>query len=305
MLCERGLNALAPLPESRSRDEQELGFSLTLGMAMMSTRGYAAPEVELTYRRARELCLKLSDVRRLVPVLWAIHTCVTNAGQLSESLDVALEMRRAADALDDKESIVESLHAHGTTLAFMGRLREARQTLEQVFTIAPIAQHEVRGSLDVIDPLVTSLSMLARVVTLLGDVEWGRVVRGAALAQLGRRTQGIADMRQSIQQQEAMGSRLERPYCLTLLAEALLADGEAAQALALCEQALELANRTQSLDFQSETHRLRAEALSALGHPERAVRIDFDAALRLARDADCRLLERRLERTRPGLFGRA
>ena len=358
LLCERGMTSLATLPASHARDQQELTFTLTLGMALMSTRGYAAPEVENTYRRARELCVQLNDVRRLVPVLWAIHTCVTNAGKLPESLEVALEMRRAADALGHKESIVESLHAHGTTLAFMGRLIEARQVLERIFTIAPIAQHEFRSSLYVIDPLVTSLSMLARLVTLLGDfeagrrmaqeslelahrlshphslvyarfwigwvlqtggdhaeavphleaamelgrthdlpliVEWGRVVHGAALGQLGRRDEGISEMRKSIERQDAMGSHLARPYCLTLLAEALLAHGDAAQALLLCDQALELAGRTQSLDFQPETHRLRAKALSALGHPDSSVRTELDTGLRLAREHGCLLLERRIQ----------
>ena len=357
LLCERGMHALTTVPEARARDEQELSFTLTLGMARMSTSGYAAPAVEHTYRRARALCVKLNDVRRLVPVLWAIHTCVTNAGQLPESLDVALEMRRAADALGHKESIIESLHAHGTTLAFMGRLREARAVLEQIFTIAPVAQHEFRGALYVIDPLVTSLSMLARLLTLLGDfdagrrmaheslelaqrlshphslvyarfwvgwilqtggahedavphldaamelgtthnlpliVEWGRVVRGAALAQLGRRQEGIGQMQRSLERQDAMGSKLERSYCLTLLADALLAEGDAAQALGLCDQALEIGTRTESLDFQPETHRCRAEALRALGHPPRVVRAELDAGLRLARASGCLLLERRI-----------
>lgn len=358
LLCQRGLRALATVPPSRTRDEQELLFTLTLGMAMMSSTGYASPEVESTYRRARELCLTLNDVRRLVPVLWAIHTCVTNAGKLAESLEVALEMRRAADALGRKESIVESLHAHGTTLAFMGRLHEAQQVLERIFTIAPVDQHEFRGSLYVIDPLVTSQSMLARLVTLLGDfeagrrmaseslelaqrlahphslayarfwigwilqtggaheealphletamelgrahdlpliVEWGRIVRGAALTQLDRRDEGIDEMRKSLRRQDAMGSRLERPYCLTLLAEAILSSGDAAQALALCDEALEIGRATESLDFQPETHRWRAEALRALGHSLSEVRAELDIALRLARSSGCVLLERRID----------
>lgn len=364
LLCDRGLKALASLTESRERDEQELRFTLTLGMARMSISGYAAPQVEQTYRRARDLCLKLNDGRRLVPVLWAIHTCVTNAGKLPESLDVALEMRRAADALGHKESIIESLHAYGTTLAFMGRLREARTVLEQIFIVAPLAQHEFRGSLYVIDPLVTSLSMLARLTTLLGDfetgrrmageslalaqrlshphslvyarfwvgwilqtggahdeavphleaamelgqthnlpliVEWGRVVRGAALAQLGRRQEGLAEMRRSIDAQDAMGSRLERPYCLTLLAEALLAEGEAAEALVLCDQALEIGIRTASLDFQPEAHRCRGEALRALRHPLPEVLAELDTALGLARASGCLLLERRIAISRTAL----
>ena len=66
ILCERGLSNLLALPESRERDTRELEFSLLLGMAQMATCGYAAPEVEMTHRRCRELCVRLGERRRLV-----------------------------------------------------------------------------------------------------------------------------------------------------------------------------------------------------------------------------------------------
>lgn len=360
LLSERGMRALGALPESRERDEQELLYMLTLGMALMSTRGYAAPEVEQTYRRARALCLKLQATRRLVPVLWAIHTCLTNAGRLAEALEIAHEMGQAAESLGRQEALIESLHAVGTTLGFMGRLAEARQSLERIFEIAPVAQHEFRGSLYVLDPLVTSLSMLARVVVLMGEeergaamakqsvelaerlahphslayatycqgwiaalagqheqarvqleaamgmatahqftllVEWGRLVRGSTLVHLGRRGEGIAEMRLSLERQDAMGAQLERPYCLTLLAEALLASGAAEEALALCDRALALAERTGGMDYQPETRRLRAQALRAVHGAARAAEAEADreAGRASAREARARLLEARFD----------
>ncbi len=356
LLCERGLRSLATLPESRQRDQQEMLFSLTLGMALMSTRGYAAPEVERTYRRSRELCLKLNEIRRLVPVLWGIHTCETNGGRLPQALETALEMRRAAEALQHKDAIVEALHAYGTTLAFLGRLPEARQALERILEIAPVSQHEFRGSLYVLSPHVTSLSMLARLLTLMGHLdlamqraaesvelanrlahphslcyatfwvgwilhargdheqacqylepamimgrthglpliaEWGRVVRGSAFAHMGRHAEGIAEIRKSIERQDEMGSKLERAYCLTLLAEALLADGQAEEALRWCDQALEFTLQTEGRGFEPETHRVRAEAILAyLGDARREeVEGELREALRLARAAGSCLLE--------------
>lgn len=358
LLCERGLRLLVTLPESKQRDEQELLFSLTLGMALMSTRGYAAPEVEQTHRRSRGLCLKLNEFRRLVPVLWGIHTCETNGGRLVAALATASEMREAAERLQQKDAIVESLHAYGTTLAFLGRLPEARQALEQIFAIAPVSQHEFRGSLYVLDPLVTSLSMLARLLTLTGQlalamqrafeavelanrlahphslayatfwvgwifqtrgehaqacpqlesamtlgrthglpliVEWSRVVRGSALAHLGQREEGIAEIRKSIERQDTMGSKLERAYCLTLLAEALLAAGQSAEALRWCDEALAVTQRMEGRSFEPETHRVRGEAVFALhGEAQRdAAAADLVQAGNLARAAECRLLELR------------
>jgi predicted ATPase len=108
ILCERGLRELQSLPESRERDSRELILSLTLGMAQMATCGYAAPEVENTYRRSRELCLRLNEKRRLVRVLWGLHTCQVNAGELVPALELSREMRHLADALASPAATVES-----------------------------------------------------------------------------------------------------------------------------------------------------------------------------------------------------
>ncbi len=358
ILCERGLRALATLPESRERDADELVFSLTLGMSLMSTRGYAAPEVEKVHRRSRELCLKLNEVRRLLPVLWGLHTCDVIGGDLAPALEVAREMRQVAEALTDPIAIVESFHALGTTLAFMGRLVEARGALESIFANYPVSQHTFHGSLYVLDPYVTSLSMLARLLAFLGHLdqaigkaaasvelanrlahphslayatfwvgwihhtrgeyaeacrhlepamalgrehgfpqvlEWGRVLRGSALTRMGRATEGISEIRKSLDRQRVMRSLLERSYCLTLLAEALGGEGACEEALLLCDEALELARRTEGRSYEPETHRVRGEMLLRLGDDARLpeAEAEFQCALDQAREAQCRLLELR------------
>ena len=354
--CDRGLAALSTLPVSRDRDFRELQFSLILGLSLMVTRGYAAPEVERAHRRARELCIALNDRRHLIPVLWSIHTCEVNAGNLQPALEVAQEMREAAEGPADPFSKVESLHALGTTLAFMGRLVEARQALEAIFegdsTSRPVFQH----SLYVMDPYVTSLSMLGRLLALMGwldqavakaaasaeladrlahppsqvyagfwvgwiahilgrhsetcqllettmsqsrtygmpqIMEWARVVRGSALTHINRMADGVSEIRTSLDRLAAMRALLERPYCLTLLAEALSRQGAYEEALALCDEALALGHRTAAASYQPETHRVRGVILLSLGKPRSEAEAEFKCALRLAAQNQCRLLELR------------
>ena len=358
ILCERGLRALNALPESRDRDAQELGFTLTLGLSLMATRGYAVPEVERTHRRSRELCIKLHETRRLLSVLWGLHTCEGTAGDLVGALDVAREMRTVAEASADPIAIIASLHALGTTLAFMGRLQEAREPLERIFATYPVSQHVYHGSLYVMDPCVTSLSMLARLLAFMGYLdqaiekaaasvdlatrlahpqslayatlwvgcihhtrgehgeacrhletamalssehglpqilEWGRVMRGSALTRMGRAIEGISEIRKSLDNQQAMRSLLERSYCLTLLAEALGGEGAWEAALALCDEALEFGRRTGGLCYEPETHRVRGEMLLSMGEDARLPEAEgeFERALQLARQSQCRLLELR------------
>jgi tetratricopeptide (TPR) repeat protein len=296
-------------------------------MALMATRGYAAPEVERTHQRSRELCLRLDEKRRLVRVLWAIHTNLVNAGELISAFELSREMRAVADELGDPASIIESLHALGTTHAFMGNLPAAREALEKIFVLSPIGQHKSYGSLYVLDTCVTSFSMLARVLARMGMfdeamekavtsvdlanqlahppslayatfwvgwirhargehteacsqleaamalsrkhglpqiLEWARVVRGSSLAHLGRVEEGIAEIRTSLDNQMAMRCLLERPYCLTLLAETLLTSNGYQEALALCDEALRIGEETHGRSYEVETRRVREEILVAL-----------------------------------------
>ncbi len=58
---ERGLAALATLPASPAKTRQEIELLTTLGTAFISTKGYAAEEVERTFARAGELCEELGE----------------------------------------------------------------------------------------------------------------------------------------------------------------------------------------------------------------------------------------------------
>jgi hypothetical protein len=63
----QGLDLLPSLPDTHERTRQELDLLVALGPALMATRGYAAPEVEHTYTRARELCCQVEETPQLFP----------------------------------------------------------------------------------------------------------------------------------------------------------------------------------------------------------------------------------------------
>ena len=55
-ISPRGWRCWPPLPETPARVQQELDLQIALGPALSATKGFAAPEVEQTYARARALC---------------------------------------------------------------------------------------------------------------------------------------------------------------------------------------------------------------------------------------------------------
>ena len=62
------LELLKTLPDTPERVQQEITLQLT-GPALMATKGFAAPEVEQAYTRARELCRQVGETPQLFPVL--------------------------------------------------------------------------------------------------------------------------------------------------------------------------------------------------------------------------------------------
>jgi tetratricopeptide (TPR) repeat protein len=354
-LAGRGVAVLKETPESFERDARELSLSVILGMAQMATLGYAAPEVDRTHRRARDLCLKLGDIRHLVRILWRLHTCRVNAGNLKEALALSNEMLEVSEKVGTRNAVVEALHAQASTLGFMGRLAEAEAKFRRIFEIEPIEKHEFDTSLYVLDPCVTSLSLLARLVAMKGDfgdamqkaemslklasemahppsityatfwlgfinnlagnheraigyiedvmrlaksqdlpqfVEWARIVLGASLSALGKLEEGISQMEQSLAHQARMHCLVERPYCLTLLAEAVLRNGDPERAAQICTEALAIAHDSEARSFEAESHRIRAEAWFALNRITEA-KEEGERAAFLASAAGCGALASR------------
>jgi DNA-binding winged helix-turn-helix (wHTH) protein/tetratricopeptide (TPR) repeat protein len=59
------LAILPRLPDGPERDQAELAAQLSLGPALIATRGFASPEVEAAFTRAHELCVALDRPREL------------------------------------------------------------------------------------------------------------------------------------------------------------------------------------------------------------------------------------------------
>src|SRR5262249_31733334 len=66
------LDLLQLLPNTPDRVQQELTLHIALGTPLMAIKGYAAPEVESLYSRARTLCQQVGKTPQLFPVLWGL-----------------------------------------------------------------------------------------------------------------------------------------------------------------------------------------------------------------------------------------
>ena len=87
--------------------------------------------------------------------------------------------------------------------------------------------------------------------------------RGRAVAEHGRATDGIDQMREGIATMRATGSEVYQSYFPALLAEAYLKDGQVEEGLATVAEALAFVDRTEERFYEAELWRIKGELLLA------------------------------------------
>jgi predicted ATPase len=163
------LELLKTLPDTPERCQQELLLQLTLGRALMATRGWAAEDVEKTYTQARELCQQVGEPAQLFQVLWGLRTLYTARGEIQRTHALVEEMLALAQRQHDAALLLEAHFALGYYLYWQGELGTARMHLEQSLACDNPRQHHTLAFVhSVSDPGVRCLTVSAIVLVLLG-----------------------------------------------------------------------------------------------------------------------------------------
>jgi class 3 adenylate cyclase/predicted ATPase len=181
----KGLELLQPLPHTPERAQQELTFQITLGAALVVTRGYAAPEVAKAYTRARALCQQLGETPQLFPVLWGLWNFYLGR-ELRTARELAEQLLSLAQRVQDPVLLLEAHNALGQTFSCRGELTPARAHLEQSIALYDPRQHRALAFLyGGEDPGVNYLYHTARILWSLGypDQALGRIPEALTLAQ--------------------------------------------------------------------------------------------------------------------------
>ena len=137
----KGLELLATLPDTPERAQHELGMQTTLGPALMTIKGFAAPEVEHAYTRARALCRQVGETPQLFPVLWGLWLFYEVHGELQTAREFAEQLLSLAQRQQDPASLLSAHRAMGQTVYWQGELAQARAYLEQGIALYDPQQH--------------------------------------------------------------------------------------------------------------------------------------------------------------------
>jgi len=166
-----GLDLLAGLPPGPQRAGVELEFRLTLGPAYMAIRGYAAPEVEACYERARELCRELGDPPQLVPVLHGLWSYYIVRAQHTRALTLGEQVLQLGAATNDDGLLLQGNMEVGWSHYFLGEFEQARKHLERVLGLYDHQRHSSHAYTYGDNPATSARGSLAQVLWMLGLVD--------------------------------------------------------------------------------------------------------------------------------------
>jgi predicted ATPase len=167
----QGLDLLTALPEAPAHLQQELDLQVALGPALLATKGYAAPDVERVYTRARELCQQVGNSSQFYPVMRGLMSYYLMRGESQTAHGLGEQLLRQARVQDDPVPLIFAHGQLGHVLFFRGEPTSAHSHHTQALAIYTPQEHRVEAVRYGIDLGVASHNLQALELWQLGYPE--------------------------------------------------------------------------------------------------------------------------------------
>jgi predicted ATPase len=171
VLARRGLALLPQLPDTPARAQQELTLLIALGVSLVATKGFASPDVEQTYVRARALCQRAEDIHTLFPVLYGLWNVYLVRCELARCKELATQMFSLAQGQPDPVFLLLAHNVLQQPLFHLGDLPAARRHQEQGLALYDPHRHRTLTAVYGEDPGVGCLVYGAATLWHLGYPE--------------------------------------------------------------------------------------------------------------------------------------
>jgi len=167
----RGLDIAGQISDPTARAARELGLLSTLAMPLALRQGYAAPDVEEVFLRARELAAELGNSTYLFGIVRGMLGLYEVSGRYAQAAVLADELTRLARESGDAAWEVEAEWEQGSVALFTGRPIDARAHLERAVALYDPALHRMNAYLFGEDPGMMAHVHASLACWLLGDAD--------------------------------------------------------------------------------------------------------------------------------------
>ena len=164
----QGLELIQTLPQTPERDQQELDLQITLGPVLMAVKGYAAPDVEQTYARARELCQNAGETPQRFQVLLGLWNFYCVRAEFEVAQELGQQLLALAQELQKPDFLMEAHAALGETLMNSVEFTAALSHFEDAIALYAPQRHRSHAILYGQDVGVTCLGYLSWILWYLG-----------------------------------------------------------------------------------------------------------------------------------------
>ena len=180
----KGLELLKSLPDTPERARKELELLLGIGVPLLATKGYGAPEAGHVYKRAQDLCQQIGEVPLLVNTLFSLSTFHRFRAEYKQALELADQLLSLAERTEDPQLLAVAHQMRGENLISIGEFAQARDQLEHMIAFYDPQKHRSLAFIFGQDPGVNALMWSALALGFLGylDQAWMRYKEALALA---------------------------------------------------------------------------------------------------------------------------
>jgi class 3 adenylate cyclase/tetratricopeptide (TPR) repeat protein len=251
---DRGLAALATLPQGQARDRMEVELQLARGLSLFTAEGFSSVEAARVYTRAREIAEQLGDPRQQFIAVYGLWQSANGTGMIRECRRLSNRLLQLTARETDTGLCLQGHHSAWATGLFSGELASAREHCDTGRRLYDPEQHRSHSLLyGGHDPGTCARFLGAMIYWLLGHPQQGLILSTEAVE---------------------LAERLAHPLSLeiALLYGAMLhlERGEPDLALQRLDAAEALVTE-QRLGFIVEPNFLRGAALTAQGELKDAI----------------------------------
>jgi class 3 adenylate cyclase/tetratricopeptide (TPR) repeat protein len=137
----KAITLLATEPEGADRHTREVALQLLLGASLIADRGFAHPEVEAPYERARVLCEGVGDAERLGVAQLGLSYFYYNRGDVERGRTLAAEVLASAEAQQTPELLVMAHQNVAETEYYQRKFASSLRHCERAFALYDPERH--------------------------------------------------------------------------------------------------------------------------------------------------------------------